>query len=71
MKKNISHTKDKEDRKRGFDVIGSSEERTESSLKISICSHKTFFGILVRDLRLCSPVAQTVKCLPTMRETWV
>ena len=42
-------------------MIGSSEERIESSLKISVWSHKTFFGILVRDLRLCSLVAQTVK----------
>ena len=52
-------------------MIGSSEERLESSLKISVWSHKTFFGILVRDLRLCSLVAQTVKCHPAMQETWV
>lgn len=49
MKKNISH---KKDRRRGFDVIGSSKERIEGSLKISVWSHKTFFGIFVRDLRL-------------------
>ena len=51
-------------------MIGSSEERIESSLKSSVWSHKTFFGILVRDLRLCSLVAQTVKCHPAMQETW-
>ena len=52
-------------------MIGSSEERIESSLKISIWSHKLFLGILVRDLRLCSLVAQTVKCHPATQETWV